>query len=119
MQMTCIVCPNGCSLELDDSSKEIKVVGAKCPRGVEFAKSELINPMRSVTTSVKTTVKGYPVISVRTAGEIKKGDIFKFMKEISRFTLKEKVPEGTVIIENILNSGVNVVTTSPMEENNE
>ncbi len=115
MEMVCIVCPNGCRLQVSDDNGKITVDGAKCKRGVAFAETELTCPMRSVTSSVKTTVAGYPVVSVRTDGEIPKQKIFDFISVLSKFTLDKKVPIGTILISNVLNTGVNVITTTDME----
>lgn len=114
MEMVCVVCPNGCRLKVDNSAEGVKVAGAKCKRGEAFAQTELANPMRSVTSSVKTTVKNYPVVSVRTDGEIPKSKIFDLIKELSEFTLDKKVPIGTILIKNVLNTGINVITTTEM-----
>ena len=76
MDMVCIVCPNGCRLQVDKTDGGVTVQGARCKRGENFAISELTCPMRSVTSSVRTTVDGYPVVSVRTDGEIPKDKMF-------------------------------------------
>ena len=72
MELVCIVCPNSCRLTVTKKEGEVEVSGAKCKRGVNFAKEELTCPMRTVTSSVRTTVKGYPVVSVKTDGEVEK-----------------------------------------------
>lgn len=111
-QLTCIVCPNSCSLTVNTDTFD--VVGAKCKRGIDFAKAELTNPTRSLTTSIKTIFPDCPVVSVKTNGEIPKDKIFDAMKLIAQTTLNKKVKINTVVIENILDTGVNVVTTSNM-----
>ena len=115
MDMVCIVCPNGCRLNVENANGEITVVGAKCKRGEAFAKTELTCPTRSVTSSVKTTVADYPVVSVRTDGEIPKDKIFELIAVLSKFTLDKKVPIGTILISNVLGTGVNIITTTEME----
>ena len=72
MEMVCIVCPNGCRLQVEKTSDGVNVRGARCKRGENFAVTELTCPTRSVTSSVRTTVADYPVVSVRTDGEIPK-----------------------------------------------
>lgn len=119
MDMVCIVCPNGCRLNVENVSGEISVVGAKCKRGESFAKTELTCPTRSVTTSVKTAIPGYPVVSVRTDGEIPKEKIFDLIADLSKFTLDKKVPIGTIILKGVCGTNVNVITTTNMEDINE
>lgn len=115
-EYTCIVCPNGCHLTYDE--KTDVVTGNKCPRGVEYARSEFHHPVRSVCSTIKTTVKGYPVISVRTKGDIDKDKIFDLMKEINKIVITDYLTIGTVVMKNALNSGVDVITTTDMVKGN-
>ena len=60
--LTCIVCPIGCSLDVDDSRKAddsretdsgFIVTGNKCKRGAEYALEEIRAPKRVVTATVQ------------------------------------------------------------------
>ena len=56
-EMTCIVCPNGCTLQLDYEIREgkpvlEKVTGNLCSRGEEYARQELLAPKRTIASSV-------------------------------------------------------------------
>lgn len=119
MEMVCIVCPNGCRLSVTQRGGDVDVQGARCNRGKAFATSELTNPTRSVTSSVKTTVNGYPVVSVKTDGEIPKSKIFNLMQLLSTVTVQDYLPIGSVLIKNVFDTGVNVITTKEMEKTNE
>lgn len=119
MEMVCIVCPNGCRLSTTVQNGKIFVAGNKCKRGEVFAVNELTNPTRSVTTSVKTTVRGYPVVSVKTDGEIPKNKIFELMALCDKIVVDRVLPIGTVLAENLFGTGVNLVTTTDMEDTNE
>ncbi len=116
MELVCIVCPNGCRLTVEQENGNTKVVGARCKRGENFAITEMTCPMRSVTSSVKTTVSGFPVVSVKTDGEIPKDKIFDLMKLLSTVVLEERVKIGTVILKDVFGTGVNVITTTEMNE---
>ena len=50
-EMTCIVCPNGCRLQVMEKDGKIEVTGATCKKGVAFAENELKNPTRSIASS--------------------------------------------------------------------
>ena len=39
-KITCIVCPNGCEIEIDGDN----IRGYTCKRGLEYAKNELLAP---------------------------------------------------------------------------
>ncbi|NCA96430.1 MAG: DUF1667 domain-containing protein [Methanomicrobia archaeon] len=115
--MTCIICPNSCALSIDEATG--RVTGNKCARGLQFAVDELTNPKRSVTTTVKTTVPGFPVVSVKTTGEIAKSLISSLMFHLNRVLITEECPSGTIIIKNFLKTGVDIVTTRSMTKEGE
>lgn len=112
--LTCIVCPNGCQLRIDDSSLEVS--GNKCPRGLSFAIEELTNPQRTVSSTVKTNLMEYPVVSVRTDGAIPKSKIPGFIKLLKEIVLKDYLPIGSIIIHNIFGTDTNVITTADMHK---
>ena len=111
-KLICIGCPNGCELDVKQENGEIIVTGNKCPKGVEFAKTELTHPTRSITSSVKTIFKDTPVLSVRTNGEIPKEKIFNVIKQINEVVLDKHIKVGDIVIENVLDLGVDIVATN-------
>lgn len=114
IELTCIVCPNGCHLEVDNSGATLKVSGAKCKKGNQFAEEELTAPKRTVCTTVKTIFSELPVVPVRTASEIPKELIMDMMKVVNSVTLDKKLKRGEAVIKNIFNTGVDIITTSDM-----
>ena len=114
MEITCIVCPNGCLLKIEKKGEEVIVDGAKCKRGIDYAKTELTAPKRSLTSTVRTVFQDMPVLPVRTAGEIDKGSIFAVMKEINKVVVTERLKRGEVIIKDVIGSGVDIISTSDM-----
>ncbi len=110
-ELVCIVCPNSCKLTIADNGE---VTGAKCPRGKKFAEEETTCPKRTVCTTVATAFDDYPVLPVRTETEIPKDKIPALMQLIDGFTLERRVARGEVVIENVLNTGVNLISTSNM-----
>lgn len=111
-EMTCIVCPNGCLMRIEQEGDKIEVFDAICKRGIEFAKNELTNPTRSITTTVATKFEDYPLLSVKTLGEIPKDKIFEAMKKINSTIVKKRVKVDDVVIKNLF--GTDVVATSDM-----
>jgi CxxC motif-containing protein len=112
-ELICIVCPQGCHLKVDEENG-YEVKGNSCPRGAEYGKKELVNPTRVITTTVAIEGGIYRRIPVKTAGDIPKGMIFEIMDEINKVVVKAPVKVGDVIIENVLGTGVNVVSAKTM-----
>lgn len=110
-ELTCIVCPKGCQLkvELDENKKVISVERYTCKRGEAYAITECTAPKRVVTSTAP--VVGGGVVPVKTDGSIPKELMFECVKLINKARVAPDAPIGTVVIENVLNTGVNVVTT--------
>jgi len=115
-KITCIVCPNGCKLTITEKNEELLVEGNKCKRGIEFGINEIKNPLRSIASTVNTIYKEMPRLPVRTDGLIPKSKIFNVMREISKVVITNHVDINEVIIENVLNTGVNIISTSSLIE---
>ncbi len=121
VEMTCIVCPIGCHLkvEVDENGKFISVSGNKCPRGAAYAKQEITDPKRVLPTSVKVIDGELPLVSVRTEEAIPKKLIFEAMKVIKSLQVKAPIKRGQVIVENILDTGVNLIATKTVKKTKE
>ena len=102
-ELTCIVCPIGCSLEVElDNGKVVSVTGNTCPRGKVYAENECTNPKRTITTTVKC--ENGEVIPVKTKDPIDKDKVFDAMKVINKVVAKVPVSVGDVIVEDVYGS---------------
>lgn len=111
-ELTCIVCPRGCKLQITLQDDDFIVAGNGCNRGVVFAKQEMTDPRRTICSTVRTTFPDVPVLPVRVSDEIPKNRIFDLMKEINRTVVSAPVGRGDAVIKNVLSLGVDVIATS-------
>ena len=111
-ELYCITCPAGCRLTVTGEKNAITVEGNGCKRGVEFALAEMTNPTRSLTTTVRTTFSGVPVLPVRTDGEIPKGKIMEAMMVLRGVVISSELDCGDTVMEDLIGSGVRVIATS-------
>ena len=112
--LTCINCPMGCQLTVELENGEVKSVsGYTCKRGDTYARKEVTNPTRIVTSSVKITdaVSKETMVSVKTAQDIPKGKIFDVVKDIKDVTVKAPVYIGDVIKADVAGTGVDMIAT--------
>jgi len=110
--MYCITCPTGCKLSVEQFGESIKVEGNECNRGVAFAETEIRNPTRSLTTTVRTAFPGVPVLPVRTDGEIPKGKIMEAMAALNKIVVGHELDCGDTVVANLAGTGVRVIATS-------
>ena len=110
--LTCIICPNGCELEIAYEGDQIlSVTGNKCPKGAEYAEQEIKNPMRTIASSVNLEGGSMPLVSVRVNGPIPKAKIMDVTEVIRKTTVTAPVKIGDVVIADVLGLGVDVVAT--------
>lgn len=107
--LTCIVCPIGCSLKIDLDT--LVVSGNNCPRGENYAVSEVTNPVRILTTTIRC--ENGMVLPVKTNKPIPKDKIFECMDIINNYICKLPIKVGDVIINNVF--GADIVATKNME----
>lgn len=111
-ELTCIVCPRGCRLFIDD---DLNVTGNSCPRGAIYAKDELTNPKRMITSVVRVKNRKDTVVSVKTSTSIPKAMIFDVMNEINKVGVDAPTHIGDVVIKNVLDTGADIVITKNIE----
>ncbi len=112
-KMICIVCPLGCQIEVvkDGSTSGFAVTGNQCKRGEDYGIKEMTNPTRILTTTIKLRSSYLKRLPVRTDIPIPKLMIADCMREINRIEVCAPVKAGTVLVRNILNTGVNVIAS--------
>lgn len=108
-ELICISCPMGCHLSVD--TEKLTVTGNSCKRGEIYGINEVTNPVRVITTTVKIEGAHHAVLPVKTKTPIPKDLNFKCIEELNKITVKAPVKMGDVIVENILNTGVDVIAT--------
>ena len=112
VNLICIGCPLGCPLTVEMEGNEVKSVeGNTCPRGDAYAKKELTNPTRIVTSTVRVAGGKLAMVSVKTQSDIPKGKIFDCVKALKDVEVVAPVKIGDVIVENVAGTGVNVIAT--------
>jgi CxxC motif-containing protein len=112
--MTCICCPIGCDLHVEEAVTGFMVTGNRCPRGKAYALEEMTMPKRMVTSTVKIIGSNYPVISVKTDKPVPKDKIFPIMDILSGIEVKVPIQVGDIIIKNAAGTDANILATKNM-----
>ena len=111
-ELTCIVCPRGCRLKVDDN---MEVTGNSCPRGKIYAINELTHPTRTITSSIRVNNRPYTLVSVKTDKPIPKDKMFDVMKEIDKLSIDAPTRIGQVVSTNVLGTDANIVITKDID----
>lgn len=111
--LTCIICPRGCSLQVEISDKTVTVQGNACPKGEQYGMDESTNPTRTVTSVVRVCNRRDTMVSVKTEKPIPKENIFDLMEIIRKTELSAPVELGDVVIGNVF--GTRVIATKQVK----
>lgn len=115
VNMTCIICPVGCSLSAEtDENGAIHVTGNGCPRGAKYAESELTHPVRTLTDIVRLTNRDV-MLSVKSSGPLPKELLLKAAEFLAGVSAAAPVNIGDVIVSDILGTGVDIVATKEID----
>ena len=110
--INCMVCPNGCQLNVIGNIDDLSTQGNKCNKGAEFALLEISSSMRTLTTTVRTSLPEANVLPVRTDGEIPKELFPEAMKILNKMTISHELDCGDTVLDDLAGSGVRVIATS-------
>lgn len=109
--ITCINCPMGCRMEVTlEDDQVISVKGNTCKRGETYAHQECTLPLRMITAVAPVRNSDVPV-SLKTRTPIPKAKIDACMRAIDALELTAPIHAGDVLIENVVDTGVDVIAT--------
>ena len=112
-ELICIVCPKGCRLKVDEENGYV-VSGNSCPRGAEYGINELLNPVRTVTSTVAIEGGIHRRLPVKTSRPVPKGKMSDVVRTLDGLTVKSPVKTGDVIVANAAGTGTDVIATRDM-----
>ena len=111
-ELICIGCPMGCMMTVSmENGEVVEVTGNTCKRGDTYARKEVTNPTRIVTSSVRVSGGALAVVSVKTKEDIPKGKIQDCMKALQQVEVKAPVQIGDVVLTDVAGTGVDVIAT--------
>ena len=110
--VTCIICPKGCRISVAKS----EINGANCERGIRYAKEELNNPVRVLTSTVILKGGGKLVrLPIKTDRPIPKNKLLNAAKLLNGLVVEAPIKNGETILSNILDLGVNIVASRSID----
>jgi CxxC motif-containing protein len=114
-ELICITCPMGCTLDVThDGGTIIDIDGNTCKRGVDYAKEELTNPQRMVTTTVRVRGGLHPLLPVYTSAPIPKARIFDLLAEIRKVEVQAPVSMDEAVLTKVVDTEVDVLASRNM-----
>ena len=112
-ELTCIICPRGCALQVEINGDEVKVTGNACAKGATYGHDECLHPTRTVTSIVRVANREDTMVSVKTEAPIPKENIFDLMQIIRNTEVKAPIALGDVVCEDVY--GTRVIATKAID----
>ncbi len=115
--ITCITCPAGCRLKVRHKGGKILGVSQnKCKKGIDFARKEILNPTRILTTTIGIQSKQVKRLAVRTRTAAPKHRIAEMVREVKKIKVAAPVRMGQVLVEDLLGTGADIIASSTVEK---
>ena len=103
-ELTCIGCPLGCAITVTMDGSTVTAV-----TGDAYARKEVTNPTRIVTSTVRVNGGIYPMANVKTASDIPKGRIFDCVNALKDITVNAPLKIGDVVLSDVAGTGVDII----------
>jgi CxxC motif-containing protein len=115
-EIICIMCPLGClvTVNVDDKGNVLGVANNLCKEGEKYAIAECRFPGRILTTTVLTEGSLRKLLPAKSNQPIPKEQLMEVMRSLSETRVKPPVKMGQVIVPNIINTGVDLVSTDEL-----
>ena len=113
--LTCIQCPLGCKIYVVHKDKKNHFSGYECKKGVEYAKNEIADPRRIVTTTVIVKNGIIKLLPVRSEKGVPKDLVRKCINELSNLKVKAPIRCGDIIYKDILKTGINIIAARDVD----
>lgn len=117
LEVICIRCPLGCrgTILLDKGGKVKATKSYQCKEGREYAETEGRVPMRVFIGTVLTNSSRRVLLPVRSNKPIAKDKIMESARFLSQIRVKVPIKIGEVIVPDIMQSGVSIISTSSLD----
>lgn len=113
--LTCVACPKGCEVTVEFEGDEIlDIKGNACPQGKSYAEEEFVAPTRILPTTIRVENGVLALCPVKTTKQIPLEKMERAMKIIGAKKVEAPIKLGDILIENILDTGADIVATRDM-----
>ncbi len=110
-EFICIVCPKGCHINVDGDN----ITGYSCPRGLNYVKQEMVDPRRTLTSTMIVEGGNIRVCPVKSSDTLPKDKVIDVVKLIDKTTAHAPIKVGDVLIKNVLSLGVDIIATKDID----
>ncbi len=115
-KLLCIVCPEGCEMEVVEKQGTFVFPKGICQRGQDYARQEIVDPRRILTSTVRLTGGEVEMLPVRTTQPIPKEKLLEAMDQIAGITAHAPVRIRDVVIPDVAGSGAALIASRSVDK---
>jgi len=114
----CLRCPIGCEVQttVDEANNVIEVKGNTCKLGREYVQTEVADPRRVFTSTVRVRGGVKPLAAVWTPQPIPKDKLLELARDTRLVEIAAPVHVGQVIITDWQGLGLNLVASDEVQK---
>lgn len=113
-EYTCIICPRGCTLRVENSVYDTTITGHGCKRGYKYGLEEYTNPTRVVTMNISVEDGKQPVVSAKTVNSVPLQISLQLALIAKKLSVKAPIKQGDILFTSLL--GEKIVATKSVEK---
>jgi CxxC motif-containing protein len=98
-----------------EGTNVMAVEGNTCPLGEKYARGEVINPVRTFTSTVRMTGGTLPRCPVRSDAPLPLSKVFEAAEEVAKLTVTAPVEIGQAILKDVCGTGRNIVSSRSLK----
>ncbi len=115
-KLLCIVCPESCEMEVVEKQGTFVFPKGICQRGQDYARQEIVDPRRILTSTVSLTGGKVEMLPVRTTQPIPKEKLLEAMDQIAGITAHAPVRIRDVVISDVAGSGAALIASRSVDK---
>ena len=115
-ELTCIVCPKGCSITVTSTADGLVCSGQGCAKGEAYAIQETTAPKRMLTATVDIRGAMHARCPVISSTPVPKERLFELIEALKPIVLEAPVHLNQVVIADILGTGIDILASRTLEK---
>lgn len=110
-EIVCVLCPSGCRMHWRNNGDRLEIHGQGCQNGLVYAEKEIIQPERTLTTTMKVQYGAKPLVAIKSARPLPKARLFEVMQTARTVVVSAPIKRGDIVVADVCKTGVPLIAT--------
>lgn len=110
-EIVCVLCPSGCCMQWRNDDGGLEIHGHSCKNGLAYAEKEIMQPERTLTTTIKVVNGTKSLVAVKSARPLPKAKLPAAMQTVRKTVATAPLNRGDVVVADVCGTGVSLIAT--------